>query len=216
MLVEDFTMERFPDLKKVETRVFRNLFLEDGLLDVFLGLMLLPYTFWIFRPDSFLSGALSPPIVFILVYPLYMVFRKRVVLPRVGMIKPGPVRRRRMKILLPVTGTAVVVTIGLVLFTVLKGAAAVRPVAGIPLVFWILGGAIFWGTLITAWVANCPRFILYGILAAVAIPGDAIFSLRSGRVPLTTLPIIVMTGFGIYLLIRFLRSHPLPTSEGLQ
>ena len=128
-------MEMVPDLKKVEVSTFRLLFLSDGLIDIYLGLALIPYIVWIYS-DWVYSGMLNGA-VFLLAYPLLMLMKKRVIEPRVGMVKPGPVRQRKTKLLVVATIIGVVITIGMVVFTSLAGGAANRMIAGIPLVFWV-------------------------------------------------------------------------------
>lgn len=206
-------MEMVPDLKKIETNSFRLLFLSDGLIDIYLGLALIPYIVWIYSDwagSMILNGA-----VFLLLYPPLVYIKKRVIMPRVGMIKPGHMRRRKNKFLVLATVLCVVLTIGLVLFTILAGEAANRLIAGIPLAFWAFGLATITAAIVVAWLLDWPRVILYGSLVAVTIPMDAMYFLRSGRIPLTVIPMLVMVGTGVFLLIRFLRRYPKPVMNEL-
>jgi hypothetical protein len=199
-------MDNIHDLKKVEVNTFRMIFLSDGLLDIYLGLTLIPFIVWIYSGwagSGFLNG-----MVFVLAFPLFLYMKKRVIIPRVGMIKPGPVRRRKTKLLVAATILAVLLTIGMLIFTILAGGNANRLVAGIPVVFWALGLAIAAAGVGVAWLMDWPRVILYGLLAAVTIPLDPVYFLRTGRVPLTVIPMLVMVVTGIFLLIRFLRRYP--------
>ena len=41
-------------------------------------------------------------------------------------------------------------------------------------------------------------------------PVDAVYFLRTGRIPLTVIPMLVMIGTGVFLLIQFLRRYPKP------
>jgi hypothetical protein len=197
-----------PDLKKVEVNTFRMIFLSDGLLDIYLGLTLIPYITWIYNDwagSMFLNG-----IVFVLFFPLFLYLKKRIVAPRVGMIKPGPARRRKMNLLVLATILAVLVTIAMLVFTGRAGGEASRMVVGIPMVFWAFSLAAVLITSVVAWLIDWPRLIIYGLLVAVTIPVDAVYFLRSGRIPLTVIPMLVMVGTGIFLLVRFLRRYPLP------
>jgi len=97
------------------------------------------------------------------------------------MVKPGPVRRRKNKLLVLATIIGVVITIGMVVFTSLAGGAANRMIAGIPLVFWVFGLVTIAAAVVVAWLIDWPRLILYGLLVAITIPVDAVYFLRTGR-----------------------------------
>lgn len=201
-------MEMVADLKKVEISTFRLLFLSDGLIDIYLGLALIPYIVWIYSDwdgSMVLNG-----MVFLIGYPLLMLMKKRVIEPRVGMIKPGPWRRRKTNLLVLATIIGVLITISLVIFTSLAGGAANRMLAGIPLVFWVFGLVTITAAGVVAWLIDWPRVILYGLLVAITIPVDAVYFLRTGRIPLTVITMLVMIGTGIYLLVRFLKRYPKP------
>ncbi len=201
-------MEMVPDLKKVEISTFRLLFLSDGLIDIYLGLALIPYSIWIY--SDWAGSMVLNGMVFLVAYPLLMLMKKRVIEPRVGMVKPGPVRQRKTKLLVVATIFGVVITIGMVVFTSLAGGAANRMIAGIPMVFWVFGLVTITASILVAWLIDWPRVILYGSLVAVTIPMDAMHFLRSGRIPLTVIPMLVMIGTGVFLLIQFLRRYPKP------
>jgi peptidoglycan/LPS O-acetylase OafA/YrhL len=201
-------MSTMPDLKKVEVNTFRMTFLSDGLLDIYLGLTLIPYIVWIY--SDWAGSMILNGMVFILFFPPFLYLKKRIVSPRVGMIKPGPARRRKNKLLVTATILAVLLTVGMVLFTILAGEQASRPVAGIPTVFWAFGIATVSIAIVVAWLIDWPRVIAYGLMVAMTIPLDAMYFLRSGRIPLTVIPMMVMVGTGFFLLRRFLRRYPTP------
>ena len=201
-------MEMVPDLKKVESKTFRLLFLSDGLIDIYLGLALIPYIVWIYSGwagSAFLYGA-----VFILLYPPLVYMKKRVIEPRVGSIKPGSRRRRKNRLLVLATIICVMITIGLVIFTSQAAGATNHMVLGIPLVFWIFGLGTVVAALVVAWLVDWPRVIQYGLLVAITIPLDAVYFLRTGRIPQTVIPMLVMVGTGVFLLLRFLKRYPKP------
>ncbi len=163
---------------------------------------------WIYR--DWAGSMILNGMVFLVAYPLLMLTKKRVIEPRVGMVKPGPVRRRKNNLLVLATVMCVVLTIGLVLFTIFAGEAANRMIAGVPMVFWAFGLAAVAAAIVVAWLVDWPRVILYGMLVAVTIPMDAMPFLRTGRVPLTVIPMLVMIGTGVFLLVQFLKRYPKP------
>lgn len=201
-------MNMASDLKKIEINTFRLLFLSDGLIDIYLGLALIPYIVWIY--SGWAGSIVLNGVVGLIGYFLLMIMKKRVVEPRVGMIKPGPWRRRKTNLLVLATIIGVVITIGLVIFTSLAGGAANRMLAGIPLVFWVFGLVTITAASVVAWLIDWPRVILYGLLVAITIPVDAVYFLRTGRIPLTVIPMLVMIGTGVFLLVRFLKRYPKP------
>jgi hypothetical protein len=101
-------------------------------------------------------------------------------------------------------------TIGLVLFTIFAGEAANRMIAEVPMVFWAFGLAAVAAAIVVAWLVDWPRVILYGLLVAITIPVDAVYFLRTGRIPLTVIPMLVMVGTGVFLLVQFLKRYPNP------
>ena len=201
-------MEMAPDLKKIESRTFRLLFLSDGLIDIYLGLALIPYIVWIYSGWVY-SGILYGA-VFLLLYPPLVYMKKKMIMPRVGMIKPGSRRRRKTKLLVLATAICVVAMTGLVIFTSQAAGTANHMVLGIPLVFWIFGLGTVCAALVVAWLVDWPRVILYGLLVAITIPVDAVYFLRTGGIPLTVIPMLVMVGTGVFLLLRFLKRYPKP------
>jgi MFS family permease len=197
-----------PDLKKVEISTFRLIFLSDGLIDIYLGLVLIPFIVWIYTgwPGSIILTG----IVNLVAYVPLALMKKKVVEPRVGMIKPGSRRRKKTNLLVLATAVCVVAMTGLVIFTSQAAGTANQMVLGIPLVFWVFGLGVVVAALVVAWLVDWPRVIVYGILVAVTIPMDAVYFLRTGRIPLTAIPMMVMVGTGIYLLMRFLKRNPKP------
>jgi peptidoglycan/LPS O-acetylase OafA/YrhL len=205
-LQSEILMDTMPDLKKVEIDSFRLMFLSDGLIDIYLGLALIPYIVWIY--SDWAGSMVLNGVVFLLDYPVLLFLKRRVIMPRVGMIKPGPIRRRKMKFLVFPTILGVLVTIAMIIFTGLAGGEANRLVAGIPIVFWAFGLATVAAATAVSWLLDWPRLMAYGLLVAVTIPVDEVYFLRTGRVPLTVTPMMVMVGMGLFLLIEFLRRYP--------
>lgn len=144
--------------------------MSDGLMDIYLGIMLIPYSFWIYNPDFPVSMMIMPFIAYAIAQPIFMLLKKRVVTPRVGSIKPGPVRHKKTHVLF------------------------VASVVG--------------ATALVAWIVSTPRFALYGLLAAVSIPVDAVYFMRTGNPSLTLVTILIMIGTGVTLFVHFLKTHP--------
>ena len=206
----DKVIEMVTELSRFEGIVFRTMKMEDGLMDVYLGIMLIPYALWIYRPDGPLifSPIITPFLAFAVAYPVMMLMKKRVVTPRVGSIKPGATRRKKTNILVAASVVAVVLTVALVAATAFVPGSAVQLLAGIPRVFWIFSACVVAATMLTAWIASTPRLAIYGFLAAVSIPVDAVYLMRTGYPPTTLIPALVMMVTGSVLFLRFLNKYP--------
>ena len=196
-----------PESAKIEGNVFRMMKMNDGLTDVYLGIMLIPYAIWIYNPDSYLSAIALPFVAFLLAYPVLMFLRKRIVTPRIGSVKPGAVRRKKMRILVISSVIGVIFTVLLVLATA-TAPASVQIFAGIPRVFWIFSACVIGASILAAWIASTPRLAVYGFLAAVSFPVDAVFIMRTGYAPSTLVPILTMIGTGLFLFVRFINKYP--------
>ena len=202
-------MNNSPSLRSIETSVFRAAFLEDGLVDIILGLMLLPYCLWIFTKTGVSTIALI--VVYGVAYPLLMYLKWRVTTRRVGIIKPGAARRRKLGWLVVLTILAVALTVGLVLASI-EG-SVYEPLAGVPVVFWAFGLATIAAAILVAWLLDMPRAILYGALVAVTIPADAILTKGTTGVPLTLITVLVMVSIGCYKLAAFLKRYPVQLED---
>lgn len=197
-------MDNAPSLRSIEKEVFRATYLQDGLMDIVLGLMLLPYCVWIYTKTG--ASTIALVVVYAVTYGLLLLMKWRVTMPRVGMVRPGPARRRKLHWLVALMVVAVAVTGGLVLATI-EG-SVYEPLAGVPLVFWGFGLATVAGAVLVAWLLDLPRAILYGVLAAITIPADAILTKGVTGVPYTLITMLVMVTTGCFLLVRFVRRYP--------
>ena len=84
--------------KGEETKIFTTSY-KDGLLDMFLGVILLQFVIGPFLTDigfsDFAAAAAFIPI-WIIAFIAYFLIKKYIIKPRTGNIKPGPVRRAKM------------------------------------------------------------------------------------------------------------------------
>ncbi len=202
------------DLKELERKAFKSTF-QDGIWDIYLGLMLLPMVFWSAMVASkddpstwavvFTFGLLGVP------YLLFHTSKKYLILPRLGLVQFGAERQRKRKKLglvmaLSVLGTAVIVLITarslIPTFNNLPEWAFIVGLMGVKLVIVFS---------LIAYFLDYPRAYLYGWFYALSIVN--LFT-QMGSVPL--LPVLfagLMIIFGATLLIQFLRNHPLQSHE---
>ncbi|MHC4461427.1 MAG: hypothetical protein ACYS6W_14730 [Planctomycetota bacterium] len=206
------------NLNEIEKKAFRSTF-QDGFWDIFLGLTLLAAAVAAFLANSGVSEGLIMTIFVALQALVLLVFiagKKRITVPRMGFVKFGPKRKRKIRksrIILVGSFIAGVV----VFFTAL--AIKYYP-AGQPkllLLFpaaWVANSIIVFSLL--AYYLDCTRLYAYGVLFALPVPVDMLVNELVG-VKLITIALAVSAAImllvGTVLLSRFLRNYPLPVKE---
>ncbi len=204
-------MEQKMDLKQLERKVWTS-FYSDGLGDIFLGCVILMFALAPLLTDiglgDFWSSFLFLPF-WVLVYVLVVLLRKRFVIPRIGLVRFGQMRKKRLA------------KFNIVMFIILS-------------VSLILGILSFRGDMTQAWVHNIrfmsvmligfglagyflgfKRLYIYGILVTLSIPiGEWLYS-RAGvphhGYPVTfgiTSAILIITGIAFFF--RLVMRNPRP------
>lgn len=205
------------DLKKLEKRAFRANF-QDGLWDIFLGLMLIQMCF-----GPILGGyyGLSPAVVLLmlLVYATIVIgvfwyAKKYIVLPRLGLVKFGAKRQKRskrFKLILSVS-----VALGVALFTGFLGLYQNGMPVNIsgPMLLYGLAAVFGIGAVVVfslmAYYMDFTRAYLYGWFYAVGVLSTFWLLEQEIYFPYVAVffaAIMVLTG--LVLFIRFLHEHPL-------
>jgi len=213
------------DLKAVEKKAFKATF-EDGVWDLYLGVMLLPLVIFPLVHYALNADLMWAVLAMMLIYALgfagFRWLKKHVTQPRLGMIQPGPSRRKKLHTLRMVGAVAVVSVAVLVLLTVFAnpltqitvfGISLETVILGIPLVFWKFTFLAIIGAGLAAWLLDFPRLLLYGVLLGIAIPVDSVYFSESGWMPFTSFTALLAIAIGSVLLVRFLRRYPLPQME---
>jgi hypothetical protein len=195
-------MQNLRDLQELEKKTFQTFF-EDGLLDIYFGVMLIPFILWIITGLPIF--AFLPVFLFLIFWPFLQRFKERLIQPRIGRIKPDPARKNKFALLVLGLLMAIIVTIGLVLFTAFGGPGSV--------IFLVFAVSVFLTTTLVAWMLDLPRILIYGTLTAITIPLDTVYLLRSGFPPTTIIPMVIMVSTGILLLFRFLKRYPIQPEE---
>lgn len=200
------------DLKELERQAFRSTF-QDGLWDIYLGLMLLPMTVWFVMvvPNDF-PDALSLSVMMILLLLPYILFRsskKYFVIPRLGLVKFREGRQKKRKKL----GLALSLSVmGTVILVIMTARAVIPTVGSLPL--WAVPIGLFGVKIIIvfsllAYYLDFSRAYLYGWFYALAIL-DLMRSMGAEAAFLVLAPLFatIMIAVGSVLFIRFLRGHP--------
>ncbi len=200
-------------LKETERQAFRATF-RDGLWDVLLGCIMLQFAIAPLlstRLGDFWSSAVWLPF-FLLVYLVILLLRKYVVKPRLGTVKFGPARTRRLMhfslVMLVVNILALALGIVAALNPTLVGSMA--PIA--------LGVMILAGLSLMAYFLDYPILYVYGVLLALAPPvGEWLW--RNKLVAHHGFPVTfgilaaLMILIGLVKFVALLRRYPLPATD---
>jgi hypothetical protein len=196
-------------LKDLERGLFRNS-IQDGVLDIQIGLMLLSFVLPIYlspKLGDFWSSAVFLPLWFLVIFGL-RAYRKKVVQPRVGTMKYGTYRKKKLMtlniIILVVNLLALI--LGLVTFFNFSAFSGWGITAGFSII-------ILTGFSLAGFMLEMPRLYLYAILIAAApVIGEYLylnFGASHHGFPITfgfSSAVLVLTG--LIILVRLLSKYP--------
>jgi len=195
------------NLKELERRAYLS-YHQDGILDMFIGFNILLFGMWMLADMAYLAGA------FVAIFtPIYAQVKKQITVPRLGYIKFAPSRMAKSKrtVLLLVIAGALAFISGVLLFiTTQRGILA-------PIQLLIEYGMIVIGVAgmvllaAVAYVSEIRRLYAYSALFFAMFAGGYFLTIPFVYYIMTLGAVIMLAG--LYLLIRFLRTYPLPTGE---
>jgi hypothetical protein len=213
-------MSQNVDLKSIEKKVFTS-FHQDGLIDLFLGFIMLVSILSSTLDASGVSDliriAIYVPLMVILGPILYMLGKRYITFPRMGYVKLGSRQNRKRRIVIFSIITAVLFT--LIVLTIILGnkASNVGAVFGIEAEYWspavviliIIG--IF---SIIAFVMMTPRFYLLGFIVGMSEPLYMLLKhftqIKYVGVIAYGIPAVLLIMLGTVVLKRFINKYPLP------
>jgi hypothetical protein len=217
---EDITMSQVFDLKQIERKAFRATH-QDGLWDIFFGLVVIFMAINLYRPESGYSA--WNIIIFLVGYVVAnLIFwggKIFITMPRMGQVKFGPIRKKRGTHLAIALGVIVIINVGLVLLT-MQGWANPERFSQLNAFLldrgWMdiavaLIGSLLVGTSMTlmAYFNDFPRGYYIASLASLAV--FLMIWLNQPIFPIILGGLILIPG--IVLFIRFLSKYPLPKQE---
>lgn len=200
-------MENDSELIKLEQKVFRSYF-KDGLWDIYGALILLGFGLTIF------TGWVYLMLTFATLAVILLLFRRRILVPRLGQVKfssERQVKTKRSKLI----ATAVLIAtmlIGLVFFVLYSTNSMPRwlDIWMTDYFFAAFGGVLAILIATAAYIVGVWRYYVYAALTFVAYVLASI--LRPND--LEGIPVVVVGGIilisGAVILTRFLRQYPLP------
>jgi hypothetical protein len=202
-------------LKELEKRAYASNF-EDGLWDIFLGIVLfamfsellfsaIGMSWGYIIPEPMGNLTVSQVVLTALALLVFLAGKRLVTIPRIGVARFGPRRKARLwKIGIVFVITAIV---GLLF------ALEIVPSMGLPLPLaaWIIVSGLGFG--LAAFLLDFNRLYFYAVLFA-ASPVSFVL-LKQAGFPLVGLSVVaisaaIMIAVGIILLLRFLKKYPRP------
>jgi hypothetical protein len=220
--VRRFAVSEKLSLKELERKAFRSTF-QDGLWDIFLGLLLLNMGGGTLLGGSGMSPLWSMVVLTAFVCAVLALFwagKKYVTAPRMGLVEFGPQRKsklRRVRVVLFLS-----VLVGVLMFLWGLGAWSGRlpyvlAELPIPAYVWALQCVVVFS--VAAYFMDVTRFYIYGVVYAVPFPLGILLAHNTELTGALSMAITFGTAGGILVLIgvvlfvRFLRRYPLP-AEG--
>ncbi len=205
------------DLERLEKEAWRK-FYDDGLFDIFLGLMLAMMPLGLLL-DGWFPEPLSRMLALLVVYGslvgAFTLLRHRFVKPRIGTIKPSKARRRKVnatRLALAISVLLGVIVLGVTV--ALRGTGNASFLNFIPLLFFANAVVVF-STM--AYFLDVPRFHAYGpafgLTGIVLILPRTLWGIEVPELLVFGMPALAIITVGAYKLVRFLREYPVRTDE---
>ena len=204
-------MTGLTDLEALEKQAFRR-FYEDGIFDIFLGVMLSTMAVGASVTDRWgneTTGILAMLGIAVVAVVSLMMVRRRLLAARLGEFKPGPTRRRRISAVRLALLASVV--LGLLMFVVVAvGDVSIVSLEMLMPAIWFINAVVVMGAM--AHFLDVPRFYLYGFLFGLVMPAmvwpDVLWDYRTPRWISFGVPAAIIITIGLIKLVRFLRDYP--------
>jgi hypothetical protein len=204
------------NLKEIERKAFRSTY-QDGLWDIYMGLVVLGMAFFIYRPAAGYSAMniILMGLILALAYGLFWAAKKYITLPRMGQVRFGLIRKQKKKTLAIILGVFVLLQAGLVVLTAFgwldraMGARLNGLFTGlVPERILVAAiGSLMLGIsmIVSAFFADFPRGYYLAVMMALAV--FLMIYLNQPVYALIIAGLIILPG--LVLFVRFLKTHPL-------
>jgi hypothetical protein len=187
------------DLKNIELKSWTSYF-QDGLWDIFIGLLMLGMGIYIL-----LDEIIWHILILSLALLVLIVGRRLVTIPRVGRVKFGPARKFKQKKVMAVGAISLLVGLAL---SFIPLSVADPPQTVVAAIAWIWIVLIFG---LVAYFMDFRRLFAYGLLFAIAMAFVIAFD---NLIP--TILVLVSGGIalitGLVMFTHFIRNYPLPAA----
>ena len=207
------------DLKALEKKVFKSNF-EDGLWDIYLGLLLLQISLstFLYALDLSPLWILLILLLFVgLVFAAFWAAKKDLIMPRMGLVTFSEERKEKKKKISLILSLSVLfgvfvfgLTLGLYWLAVNDAATGLLQYGWvIPFILFLVNAVVVFSLI--GYYYDYSRAYLYGWFYGLAYPLNIALDEMVGiRFPLFSLLFsTIMVGIGLVLFVRFMRTHPL-------
>jgi hypothetical protein len=203
------------NLKNIERKAWRTYF-QDGIWDIFLGLILLSFGIIPFLEEIGIPEYLNYLLFFGSPYLILYLGKKFITVPRIGQVKFGSKRKRKQMKTTIVLSLSVIFGFVVLLLTITNVIPFIADIHAGAILFSVNAIIIF---SLMAYFLDFNRLYLYGWFFAASI---ALIELSRPTIGITYDNIIGFGSFGVIMiligsvyLIRFLQKYPLPVEETL-
>jgi hypothetical protein len=195
------------NLKELERRAYLS-YHQDGILDMFIGFNILLFGMWMLADMAYLAGA------FVAIFtPIYAQVKKQITVPRLGYVKFAPSRMAKSKrtvLLLVIAGVLAFIPGVLLFITTQRGILApIQLLIEYGMIVIGVAGMVLLATV--AYISEIRRLYAYSALFFAMFAGGYFLTIPFVYYIMMLGAVIMLAG--LYLLIRFLRTYPLPTGE---
>jgi hypothetical protein len=208
------------DLKQIERKAFRSTY-QDGLWDIYWGLIVICMAVFIARPEEGYSARniLLMLASFLFSYSLFWFGKKYITLPRMGQVVFGSARKMKKKTLAVILGVVILFQLAIVLISVtgwlnqvwMMKVSIFLQLGGTERLMVAAIGALFLGPamILIAYFNDFPRGYYIAILMTLAV--FLMILLNQPVYPLILGLAILLPG--LILFFRFLQKYPLHNEE---
>lgn len=209
------------DLKQIERKAFRSTY-EDGLWDIYYGLVVVGMSIFIYQPEDGYSAMniILALVIITLAYGLFWAGKKYITLPRMGQVQFGPARKQKKRTLAIILGVFVLIQVGLVALTALgwanpqlgNASSTILSEYNAEVLVVALIGSFIVGTsmIVIAYFSDFSRGYYIAIMMALAV--FLMIYLNQPVYPIIMGALIIIPG--VVLFFRFLKKYPLPVEAG--
>jgi succinate dehydrogenase hydrophobic anchor subunit len=188
------------DLKKLENKAWRTYISQDGLFDIFMGIMLLTLAIQAYFYNIWFTSFIF---IGILVVTLGKIF---ITTPRIGLVEFGNKRMKRQ--LMMMIALLMVFLVMLSLYYLSQSGNGPAEIVN-RIAFPAFIAAIF---VIVAYYLNYPRLGIYGMLFAFTEVLRGLYDRPVRNVAVLAVGLLALT-VGFYVLLTFIKKYPLPEKE---
>ena len=203
------------NLKELQRTAWRTIF-QDGLWDIFMGLLLMNIAIYTVADELFASDDMKLALFIggeIAAFLFLWAGKRFITVPRMGKAKfgqLGKVRRSKAKLL-----SFASILIGLIVFIIAAGLSEQGQIAGLPRVYvvaagWVINAMFVFG--LAGYFLDFNRLYLIGAMFALSFPLDLVVrELRDNdrwSFFAYAIPGLIVLGIGLYILIKFLKKYP--------